>query len=207
MCVLQSESKKIVVHHPETFFFLQEKDSYNNEVMKIARPLPLEYMIIDVPTGFPSADAQIQLTFNDNCAAIKTRFVVENRMQIGELQDMNALATYLQQFSKSGGAGATTTSTNNRFQATDILGDIHLLRYLALNDIFPFSMVRTSNVIRSSRRSRACTSNVFFCCFFFFVESIGSAARFPSHTRSDRRGNVDGRSGLANDRSSSSISE
>lgn len=54
--------------------------------MKVARPLPLEYLIIDVPTGFPTADAQIQLTFNDDCAAIKTAFCVENRMQIGELQ-------------------------------------------------------------------------------------------------------------------------
>jgi hypothetical protein len=54
--------------------------------MKSARPLPLEYLIIDVPTGFPSADAQIQSTFNDDCVAIKTPFCVENRMQIGELQ-------------------------------------------------------------------------------------------------------------------------
>lgn len=54
--------------------------------MKIARPLPLEYLIIDVPTGFPSADAQIQSTFNDDCASVKTPFCVENRMQIGELQ-------------------------------------------------------------------------------------------------------------------------
>ena len=54
--------------------------------MKIARPLPLEYMIIDVPTGFPSADAQRQSTFNDECSMIKSAFPIENRMQIGELQ-------------------------------------------------------------------------------------------------------------------------
>lgn len=54
--------------------------------MKIARPLPLEYMIIDVPTGFPSAEAQIQSTFNDDCSTIKNPFVVENRTQIGEIQ-------------------------------------------------------------------------------------------------------------------------
>lgn len=54
--------------------------------MKIARPLPLEYLIIDVPTGFPSSDAQIQSTFNDDCKAIKVPFCVENRMQVGELQ-------------------------------------------------------------------------------------------------------------------------
>ena len=54
--------------------------------MKIARPLPLEYLIVDVPTGFPSSDAQIQSLFNDNCTTTKIPFCVENRMQIGELQ-------------------------------------------------------------------------------------------------------------------------
>jgi hypothetical protein len=53
---------------------------------------------------------------------------------------MNALASYLKQFSKSGGAGVTTSSAG-QFKATDILGDIHLLRYLAVNDIISFSMV------------------------------------------------------------------
>ena len=54
---------------------------------------------------------------------------------------MNALATYLQQFSKTGGAGVTTSSAS-QFKVTDILSDIHLLRYLAVNDIISFSMVR-----------------------------------------------------------------
>jgi hypothetical protein len=54
--------------------------------MKIARPVPLEYMIVDIPTGFPTANAQIQSTFNDNCSVIKTSFGVENRTQISELQ-------------------------------------------------------------------------------------------------------------------------
>lgn len=54
---------------------------------------------------------------------------------------MNALASYLQQFTKTGNAGVTTSSTN-QFKATDILSDLHLLRYLAVNDIISFSMVR-----------------------------------------------------------------
>jgi hypothetical protein len=54
--------------------------------MKISRPLPLEYLIIDIPTGFPTTNAQIQSTFNDNCLVIKTPFCVENRKQISELQ-------------------------------------------------------------------------------------------------------------------------
>ncbi|CAF1471724.1 unnamed protein product [Rotaria magnacalcarata] len=133
---------------PDVYY--KEKDSYNNEIMKIARPLPLEYLIIDVPTGFPSSDAQIQSTFNDDCQTIKTPFCVENRMQIGELQDMNALATYLQQFSKTGGAGVTTSSAS-QFKATDILSDIHLLRYLAVNDIISFSMDQLDPLLDSIR--------------------------------------------------------
>ena len=55
---------------------------------------------------------------------------------------MNALASYLKQFVKTGGAGVTTTSSASQHKATDILGDIHLLRYLAVNDIISFSMVK-----------------------------------------------------------------
>jgi hypothetical protein len=54
--------------------------------MKIARPLPLEYLIIDIPTGFPADNAQRESIFNDNCAVIKTPFGIENRKQISEVQ-------------------------------------------------------------------------------------------------------------------------
>jgi hypothetical protein len=64
---------------------------------------------------------------------------------------MNAIASYLKQFSKSGGAGVTTSSAG-QFKATDILGDIHLLRYLAVNDIIPFSMVRKKASYSINRR-------------------------------------------------------
>jgi hypothetical protein len=62
---------------------------------------------------------------------------------------MNALASYLKQFSKSGGAGVTTTSSASQYKATDILGDIHLLRYLAANDIISFSMVNNKLLFAS----------------------------------------------------------
>ena len=54
--------------------------------MKIGRPLPLEYLIVDIPTGFPADNVQKQSTFNDDCVVIKTPFGVENRAQISELQ-------------------------------------------------------------------------------------------------------------------------
>ena len=54
--------------------------------MKIARPLPVEYLIIDIPTGFPSSNSQIESTFNDTCSLINTPFCIENRTKTGELQ-------------------------------------------------------------------------------------------------------------------------
>lgn len=55
-------------------YLLQEKDSYGNEVSRIARPLPVEYLLVDVPASTPLTP---QYTFysNDN---IKP-FPVENR--------------------------------------------------------------------------------------------------------------------------------
>jgi len=54
--------------------------------MKIARPFPLEYFIIDIPTGFPAENTRIDSIFNDQCPIIQTPFAIENRQQIGELQ-------------------------------------------------------------------------------------------------------------------------
>ena len=63
---------------------------------------------------------------------------------------MNALASYLKQFVKSGAAGVTTSSAS-QYKATDILGDIHLLRYLAVNDIISFSMDQLDPLLDSIR--------------------------------------------------------
>lgn len=35
------------------FFNSQEKDLYGNEVARLARPLPVEYLLVDVPTATP----------------------------------------------------------------------------------------------------------------------------------------------------------
>ncbi|CAF3342328.1 unnamed protein product [Rotaria socialis] len=130
---------------PHVYF--KEKDSYNNEIMKIARPLPLEYLIIDIPTGFPTMNAQIQSMFNDNCSIIKTPFCIENRTRTSELQDMDTLALYLQQFSEID----ITQSKSTPYKARDILADLHLLRYLVVNDFFQFSMDQLNPLLDSLR--------------------------------------------------------
>ena len=55
-------------------FVSQEKDSYGNEVSRLARPLPVEYLLLDVPVSTPLTP---QFTFytNENL----TPFPVENR--------------------------------------------------------------------------------------------------------------------------------
>ena len=63
-------------------FFIKEKDNYNNEVTKIARPLPVEYLLIDLPAAF-AKDALY--TFNEG-AMLKSTFPIENRNNLGENQ-------------------------------------------------------------------------------------------------------------------------
>jgi hypothetical protein len=50
---------------------------------------------------------------------------------------MDTFALYLQQFSEID----LSKSHLKLYNATDILADFHLLRYLVINDIFSFSMV------------------------------------------------------------------
>ncbi|CAF4439116.1 unnamed protein product [Rotaria socialis] len=119
---------------PDVYF--KEKDSYNNEIMKIGRPLPLEYLILDVPTGFPTANHQMKSTFNDTCSIMKTPFCIEKRTRTDELQDMDTLALYLQKFAEIDVKRANSLT----YKTTDILAALHLLRYLVANGIFQFSM-------------------------------------------------------------------
>ncbi|UJR36531.1 hypothetical protein I4U23_029252 [Adineta vaga] len=130
---------------PDVYY--KEKDSYNNEIMKIARPLPVDYLIIDIPTGFPSSDSQIQSTFNDTCSIIKTPFCIENRTKTGELQDMDTFTLYLQQFFEPN----AIRSRSKSYKITDILGDFHVLSYLAINDIVPFPMNKLNTLLDSLR--------------------------------------------------------
>jgi len=51
---------------------------------------------------------------------------------------MDTFAVYLQQFLDP----VFTRSNSTPYKLTDILADFHVLRYLAVNDIVPFSMVR-----------------------------------------------------------------
>lgn len=57
--------------------WFQEKDSYGNEVQKLARPLPVEYLLVDVPVSTPKTPV-CTFYYNENI----TPFPVENRWSI-----------------------------------------------------------------------------------------------------------------------------
>ena len=50
---------------------------------KIARPLPVEYLIVDLPAAFAKDPIY---TFNEESPDIKSSFPIENRTDIGESQ-------------------------------------------------------------------------------------------------------------------------
>ncbi|XP_065220007.1 nuclear protein localization protein 4 homolog [Planococcus citri] len=111
--IRESSDKQYV---PDVFY--KEKDKYGNEVSKLARPLPVEYLLVDVPTSTPLTP---QYTFPVNYNT--TPFPVENRLIDGHVQDFNSLSNYLMQFS------------NDSF--SDAISDFHLLLYIATNTIVP----------------------------------------------------------------------
>uniref|UniRef100_A0A1B0CAK0 RanBP2-type domain-containing protein n=1 Tax=Lutzomyia longipalpis TaxID=7200 RepID=A0A1B0CAK0_LUTLO len=97
---------------------LQEKDIYGNEVSRLARPLPVEYLLVDVPASSPLVP-----TFTFTVREDKRPFPVENRLLDGHLQDFTALSSYLSQWRPE--------------EFLDAISDFHLLVYLARMDMLP----------------------------------------------------------------------
>ncbi|KAF2902092.1 hypothetical protein ILUMI_04080 [Ignelater luminosus] len=111
--VRESSDKQYV---PDVYY--KEKDTYGNEVSRLARPLPVEYLLVDVPASTPLTP---QYTFN--CDTSKQFFPVENRLVDGHIQDFNALTQYMSQF------------TPNQFLSA--VSDFHLLLYIATMEMLP----------------------------------------------------------------------
>ncbi|XP_032686313.1 nuclear protein localization protein 4 homolog isoform X3 [Odontomachus brunneus] len=111
--VIESTDKQYV---PDVFY--KEKDTYGNEVPRLARPLPVEYLLVDVPASTPLTP---QFTFFTDDKI--TPFPVENRHIDGQVQEFNALCTYMQQF--------------NTDQFLEAISDFHLLLFIATMDMYP----------------------------------------------------------------------
>lgn len=63
---------------------------------RLARPLPVEYLLVDVPASTPLVP---EFTFNP--LSDKIEFPIENRMLDGHLQDFNAVVQYFNQFTSN----------------------------------------------------------------------------------------------------------
>lgn len=120
---------------PDVFF--KEKDEFGNEIVKIARPLPIEYLLVDVPV---SAPVEPKYTFNPITS--KRTFPIENR-PAEFTQSIAALPAYLDQF-----------SDNNFLEA---MSDFHLLIFLSCLDIVPLKndLKPLLEAIRDKDRTKA----------------------------------------------------
>ncbi|KAG0723107.1 Nuclear protein localization protein 4 [Chionoecetes opilio] len=109
--IKESTAKQYV---PDVYF--KEKDQYNNEVVRLGRPLPVEYLLLDCPVSTPNEPLY---TFAVNEAS----FPVANRMVEGHLQDFTTLAAYLKKFKDD--------------QFLEAMSDLHVLIYIAAMDMLP----------------------------------------------------------------------
>uniref|UniRef100_A0A5F9D4A3 Nuclear protein localization protein 4 homolog n=1 Tax=Oryctolagus cuniculus TaxID=9986 RepID=A0A5F9D4A3_RABIT len=107
----ESSSEQYV---PDVFY--KDIDKFGNEITQLARPLPVEYLIIDITTTFPK-DPVYTFSISQN------PFPIENRDVLGETQDFHSLAAYLSQ------------NTSSMF--LDTVSDFHLLLFLVTNEVMP----------------------------------------------------------------------
>jgi len=128
--VIESTEEKYV---PDVFFM--EMDKYKNEIKKIGRPLPVEYLLLDVTV---SAPIEPLATFSV-LEGERKHFPVENRLLDSSLQDFNSFAHYMSQFRSA--------------EFLTAVSDIHVLVFLATLDIMPlrdflgplYEAIRTKN--------------------------------------------------------------
>lgn len=111
---VRESSEKLYV--PDVYY--KENDTYGNEVSRLGRPLPVDYLLLDVPASTPLTPLY---TFNSDTS--KKFFPVENRFVDGHIQDFNALTQYMSQFSP------------NEFLVA--VSDFHLLIYIATMETLP----------------------------------------------------------------------
>ena len=117
--IRESSNEKYI---PDVYF--REKDQYNNEVTKIARPLPVEYLLVDLPAGFAKDPI---FSFNDDNPVMKFNFPIENRTTVGEAQDFSSMQRYMNQFPS--------------YKFLDAISNFHLLIFLITNQTVHFDNV------------------------------------------------------------------
>jgi nuclear protein localization family protein 4 len=94
------------------------RGEYGTDVMKEARPLPLEYLIIELTTTSPCSPQPLLP------AVAEPLFPVENRAAVGQaVQDPHALSSYL------------TCQSHSSTNFLCLMADFHLLLFLFTSDV------------------------------------------------------------------------
>ncbi|XP_043262002.1 nuclear protein localization protein 4 homolog [Colletes gigas] len=131
--VIESTDKQYV---PDVFY--KEKDSYGNEVPRLARPLPVEYLLVDIPASTPLTP---QFTFyvSNNI----TSFPIENRHVDGQVQEFSSLCSYMQQFHVD--------------QFLEATSDFHFLLFIATMEMLPMKdhMIPLLEAVRNKDKEAA----------------------------------------------------
>ncbi|VDN52617.1 unnamed protein product [Dracunculus medinensis] len=115
-----------------------EKNEYGAETRRDGRPMPVEYLLVDVPAGMPK---ELHATFHITKG---THFPTENRSSIGELQDTKAVSQYASQFSSE--------------QFLELVTNFHFLFFLVTNNIVKFSkdeLKELCQIIQEQDRAKA----------------------------------------------------
>ncbi|XP_002157402.1 nuclear protein localization protein 4 homolog isoform X1 [Hydra vulgaris] len=154
---------------PDVFY--KEKDVYGNEVTRIGRPMPMEYFLIEVPAAFP---IEPQYTF---VGCRDSPFPIENRSQIGEIQNFDVFAQYVR-----------TISSN----IVDGFSDFHFLLYMFTNDMLPMRSIL--NDICKALKSK--NENLLRDClekeeWRTVVQLIQAHVHSPFESVANRRGSVE----------------
>ncbi|XP_055902406.1 nuclear protein localization protein 4 homolog [Eupeodes corollae] len=164
--IRESTDKQYV---PDVYY--KEKDEYGNEVQRLARPLPVEYLLVDVPASTP---LQPQYTFT-RCDK-KKPFPVENRYLDGHLQNLYALSSYLSFWKDS--------------EFLEAVSDFHLLIYLYKLDMLPMKThlqtlleaVRTKNSTMANNFLKSDIWKVLESLFVASSDGSGGSASYPSQS-------------------------
>ncbi|XP_046855842.1 nuclear protein localization protein 4 homolog isoform X2 [Xenia sp. Carnegie-2017] len=130
--IRESTSKQYV---PDVFY--KDKDSYGNEVTLLARPMPIEYVLIEVPAAFPKDNLYTFPGGNGD------PFPLANRQELGEIQDIHSFAKYIK--------------CQPRTNFLNAMSDLHLLTFMATIESLPLkhSLDMLLEAIKTSDEGKA----------------------------------------------------
>ncbi|KAL5273585.1 NPLOC4 family protein [Megaselia abdita] len=132
--IRESSDKQYV---PDVYY--KDADQYGNEVQRLARPLPVEYLLVDVPASTP-----LQPIYTFTPYTTKKSFPIENRYIDGHLQDFTALGSYF-----------SSWPMDSEF--LEAVSDFHLLIYLYKMEMLPMKtqMQPLLEAVRTQNKDQA----------------------------------------------------